>query len=158
MKTFRSILSTLLLLLFAPLSHGEEAPPAVSADYDAALAAQAGADEHGMHKYVLVILKTGPNKMAAGPEREAMFKGHFANMNRLADEGVLAVAGPLDGVDGWRGLFILAVDDIEAAQKHVATDPVIIHGEMVAEYHKYYGSAALMLVSDLHKKVAKKNF
>jgi hypothetical protein len=29
---------------------------------------------------------------------------------------------------------------------------------MVAEYHKYYGSAALMLVNDAHKKVMKKSF
>jgi uncharacterized protein YciI len=86
-----------------------------------------------------------------------MFKGHFANIERLANAGVLAVAGPLDGVDGWRGLFILAVDSIEEARKHVATDPVVIKGEMIAEYHNHYGSAALMLVNDQHKEVAKKN-
>jgi hypothetical protein len=33
----------------------------------------------GMRQYVLVVLKTGPNKLPAGPERDAMFKGHFAN-------------------------------------------------------------------------------
>jgi len=35
---------------------------------------------------------------------------------------------------------------------------VIVKGEMVAEYHKYYGSAALMLVSDGHDRVSKKRF
>lgn len=128
-------------------------PPSV---YDAALAAKVGADDYGMHKYVLVILKTGPKPMAEGPERQQMFKGHFANMQRLAKEGVLAYAGPLDGVEGRRGIFILAVDGIEAAKHHVATDPVITSGEMVAEYHAHYGSAALILVNDLHSKVAKK--
>lgn len=127
-------------------------PPA----YDAALAAKVGADDYGMHKYVLVILKTGPKPMADSPERKEMFKGHFANMQRLAKEGVLAYAGPLDGVEGRRGIFILAVDGIEAAKQHVATDPVIVSGEMVAEYHAHYGSAALMLVNDLHSQVAKK--
>ncbi len=29
---------------------------------------------------------------------------------------------------------------------------------MVVEYHKYYGSAALMLVNDIHNKVARKSF
>ena len=87
-----------------------------------------------------------------------MFKGHFANINRLAKEGKLALAGPFDGADGWRGLFVLAVADIEEARKHVATDPVIIKGEMIAEYHRYYGSAALMLVNEAHDKVAKKSF
>jgi hypothetical protein len=40
----------------------------------------------------------------------------------------------------------------------VRTDPVIARGEMVAEYHAYYGSAALMQVNDLHRRVAKSAF
>ena len=111
-----------------------------------------------MRSYVLVILKTGPNRVPAGPARDEMFKGHFANMNRLAGEGKLAMAGPLDGVEGRRGLFIFAVPDIEEVRKHVATDPVIAQGEMVAEYHRFYGSAALMLVNGAHDKVARQRF
>jgi uncharacterized protein YciI len=126
--------------------------------YDAELARSVGADEHGMRNYVLVVLKTGPHPVPAGPERDEMFKGHFANMGRLGQEGKLALAGPFDGVDGWRGLFVFAVSDIEEAKQYVATDPVIIKGEMVAEYHRYYGSAALMLVRDAHEKIAQKRF
>lgn len=33
-----------------------------------------------------------------------------------------------------------------------------LRDEMVAEYHTYYGSAALMLVNAAHKQVAKKSF
>jgi len=143
------------MLSLAQASFAQDAPPP---EYDEALAQSVGADEHGMRSYVLVILKTGPNRIPDGPEREEMFRGHFANMNRLADEGKLALAGPLDGVDGWRGLFVMAVSDLEEAKKLVATDPVIIKGEMAAEYHKYYGSAALMMVRDGHKRVAKKSF
>jgi uncharacterized protein YciI len=142
---------------------GAQAPaeppkPATPAAFDADLARSVGADERGMRSYVLVILKTGPKPMAKGPERDAMFAGHFANMKRLADEGKLAVAGPLDGVDGWRGLFVMATGDIEEARGWVATDPVVINGEMVAEFHKHYGSAALMLVNGTHAKIAKKSF
>ncbi len=158
MKVVHAIFISHLLWWLCAAAHAADSSPAVNPGYDAALAAQTGADENGMRSYVLVILKTGPNPVPKGPERDEMFKGHFANMNRLADAGILAVAGPLDGVDGWRGLFILAVGTIEEAQQHVATDPVIIKGEMVAEYHKHYGSAALMLVNEGHKKVAKKNF
>ena len=134
------------------------APESAGSKFDAALAAQVGADEHGMRQYVLVVLKTGPNRMPDGPQRDAMFQGHFANIQRLADEGKLALAGPFDGVDGWRGLFIFAVSDIEEARKLVATDPVVASGEMVPELHKYFGSAALMLVNDAHKRVQKKPF
>lgn len=131
----------------------EAAPPP---GYDAALAQQLGADDYGMRSYVLVILKSSGTPVPAGDRRDAMFRGHFANMQRLAKAGTLVLAGPLDGVDGWRGLFVLAVDGVEAAKAIVATDPVISEGEMVAEYHSYYGSAALMTVNDLHGKLARK--
>ena len=155
----------LLSLGFATASHGQTAdsaanaePPRVAATYDPSLAAKVGADEHGMRHYVMVILKTGPNKMPAGPQREAMFKGHFANIQRLASEGKLALAGPFDGAEGWRGMFVFAVTEIDEAKELVATDPVVINGEMVPEFHKYYGSAALMLVNELHEKVQKESF
>jgi len=144
-------LTVLLTLMLAAVASAEEAKPA----YDAALARQLGADEHGMRSYVLVILKTGPTPVPKGEKRDAMFKGHFANMERLAGEGKLAYAGPLDGVDGWRGLFIFAVDNVEEAKQLTATDPVIINGEMIAEYHKHYGSAALMLVNKTHNTLSK---
>ena len=83
-----------------------------AAAYDAALASRLGANEHGMRAYVMVILKTGPSPPPQGKERDEMFKGHFANIQRLADAGKLVLAGPFDGVDGWRCLFIFAVDDI----------------------------------------------
>jgi uncharacterized protein YciI len=124
--------------------------------FDEALAKRFGADEHGMRQYVFVLLKTGPTPKPKGPERDEMFRGHFANMQRLAAEGKLAVAGPFDGVDGWRGMFILAVKDIEEAKQLTAADPVIISGEMIAEFHVHYASAALMQVNETHKAIAKK--
>jgi hypothetical protein len=57
-----------------------------------------------MRAYVLVILKPGPNKMAEGQARSTMFKGHFANMGKLAGERKLVLAGPLDGKEGRRGI------------------------------------------------------
>jgi uncharacterized protein YciI len=147
------------ILIFGPAASAapETTAPSSPPGYDAALAERLGADEHGMRSYVLVVLKTGPTRVADGPERDAMFRGHFENMQRLSQEGVLVHAGPLDGVDGWRGLFLFAMADIEEAKKHVATDPVIQKGEMVAEYHKHSGSAALMLVPETHDKVMKKS-
>ena len=147
--------AVLCFALPAPAQTTTEADEPV---YDAELARSLGANETGMRSYVFVLLKTGPNKVPAGAERDEMFKGHFANMSRLGKEGKLALAGPLDGVDGWRGLYVFAVAEIEEARQLVASDPVIIKGEMVAEYHKYFGSAALMLVNDAHAKIAKKRF
>lgn len=127
----------------------------VPAGYDAALAAQLGADEHGMRRYVLVILKTGPTPLPKGGARDAMFKGHFANMNRLADAGKLVLAGPLDGVQGRRGIFILDTADLDEARALVATDPVIANGEMTADFHAYFGSAALKQVNGIHARISR---
>ena len=149
MRLHALALATLLALPFAASA---QATPA----YDAGLATSLGADERGMRQYVLVILKTGPNKMADGDARKQMFQGHFANMGKLAADKKLVLAGPLDGKEGRRGIFVLNTPDIEAAKAWVSTDPVIIHGEMVAEYHKFYGSAALMMVNEVHGKIEKK--
>ena len=150
------VASCAALLFLSLTAHAQGTGAAPRSGYDPELARSLGADENGMKRYVLVVLRTGPNKVAAGPERDEMFKGHFANMSRLAAEGKLVLAGPFDGVDGWRGLFIFAVSDVAEAKALVATDPVIIKGEMVADYHGYYGSAALMLVRDAHDRIAKK--
>lgn len=134
----------------------QTSPAAPAPVYDADLAKAMGGNDNGMRSYVFVLLKTGPNKMAAGEERNKMFQGHFANIQRLASERKLAVAGPYDGVDGWRGMFVFATADIEEAKRWVATDPVIISGEMVAEYHKFFASAGLMGVNDIHNRIQKK--
>jgi uncharacterized protein YciI len=152
-----SILCGLLIAAINPAVAADNAP-APGPQYDAALAKSLGADEMGMRNYVLVILKSGPNKVPDGEARTKMFKGHFANIQRLAAEKKLVLAGPFDDTNGWRGLFVFATGDIEEAKRHVATDPVIISGEMVAEYHKLYGSAGLMMLNEIHNKIQKKNF
>lgn len=158
MRKYLAAIGLTTLGLWGASAAAQPAAQAPRPGFDAELAQATGADDHGMRRYVLVVLKTGPTPMAPGQERDEMFKGHFANMNRLATEGKLALAGPLDGVNGWRGLFIFAVADIEEAKRLTETDPVIINGEMIAEYHKYYGSAALMLVNENHKKLGKNSF
>ena len=141
-----------------PAQAAEPSAPPPAPVYDAALAQRLGADDMGMRRYVLVILKTGPTRVPDGDARKAMFAGHFANMERLAKDGKLALAGPFaDDPDGWRGLFLLAVADVEEAKRLTATDPVIVNGEMVAEYHPWFGSAAAMLVPEVHDTLAKKS-
>lgn len=143
-----------LLVLFT-LCGAARAEKKPSPAFDPALAKELGADERGMRSYVLVILKTGPHRVPEGPQRDEMFKVHFANIKRLADEQKLAVAGPFDGKNEWRGLFILAVDTQKEAEALVATDPVIVNGEMVAEYHQLYASAALMALPGLHARISR---
>jgi uncharacterized protein YciI len=149
-STSRTLIAVCLALLSAPAPAQE----GTAATYDAALAKRLGADERGMHRYVLVILRTGPTRVPDGDARKAMFAGHFANMERLSKAGKLVLAGPFEqDAAGWRGLFVFAVDDVEEAKGLVATDPVIVNGEMVAEYHPWYGSAATMMIPELHDRL-----
>ncbi len=147
----RHLAACAIVLLASVGAQAQDAPPA----HDAAKAQAWGANEQGLRAYTFVLLKTGPQRMPAGPERDAMFKGHFANMERLAKAGLLVYAGPLDGVNGLRGLFILATADQEVARKAVDSDPVIVSGEMVAELHRHFGSAALLAVNEWHTRLIK---
>jgi uncharacterized protein YciI len=121
--------------------------------YDAALAKKVGADKYGMRNYVIAFLRTGPTKIEDKAEVDKLFAGHMANMNKLAADGKLAVAGPFSKDADFRGMFILAVETIEDAKKLVDTDPAIKSGMLQADYHKWWGSAALMEVNAIHDKV-----
>ena len=151
------MISTFLTIAMCALSASvvgspDQAKPSQVAEPE--LAKRLGADERGMHEYYLVILKTGPKRVPEGPMRDEMFKGHFANIKRLADAGKLVVAGPFMDKGDWRGMFIFAVDKLEDAKSLVDTDPVIINGEMVAEFHHVYCSAALVEITNIHKRIA----
>jgi len=126
--------------------------------YDAELAKKFGADDRGMKMYVFCVLKTGPNDTkVTGKERSDLFAGHFANIGRLANEGKLALAGPFEDNDrGYRGLFIFNVATIDEAKKLVETDPTVRSGVFIAELTQWYGTAALVAIPELHKRIQKK--
>jgi len=152
----RAFLIAIVLTAIAgtPAAFSQESKPSHSTTVaDPELAKQLGADRRGMRNYVLVILKTGPHRVPDGPARDKMFEGHFANIKRLADAHKLVLAGPFGDKNDWRGMFVFAVKTPDEAVALVATDPVIKSGEMIAEYHTLYATAALMAVTDIHEKI-----
>lgn len=160
---FYLFIVVLVLITFSNAIVGQtvsETAKVAPSKFDAALAKKVGADERGMRAYVLAILKTGPNDAkVVGDARKEVFKGHFANMNRLAGEGKLAVAGPFnDPAKVYRGLFIFAVPTVDEAKGLAETDPAVKAGVLIVEYVPWYGSASLMLSNEFHEKVAAKSF
>ena len=129
-------------------------------EYDAALAEKLGADQYGMRSYVLVTLVTGPNDatLTDKDERDKVFAGHFANMGRLADEGKLVLAGPLMESPPKRGMFVFNVTTFEEAQALVETDPAVAAGVFDYQLAKFYSSAVLVQVNQLHKRIQKTDF
>jgi len=143
----------LMLLVIGSFCAG--AQPAKTA-YDAALAKSLGADERGMKMYVLAILKSGTNKTDNKATLDSLFKGHMANIGRLAANGKLVVAGPFEKNDkDYRGIFIFNVKTIAEANELLITDPAIKGKVLDAELYEWYGSAALPVYMDAHKKIDK---
>jgi len=144
-------------LLALTLSLASASLSAQEIAFDPQLAKKLGADERGMKMYVLCILKTGPRDAEVkGDERKQVFAGHFANIGRLADEGKLAIAGPFgDNDKSFRGLYIFNVATIAEAEKLVTLDPAVKAGVFVPDLTLWYGSAALMMVPETHKRIQK---
>ncbi|HNP23202.1 MAG TPA: YciI family protein [Panacibacter sp.] len=127
--------------------------------YDKRLADSLGSDEYGMKMYSLVILKTGSNNTTDQSLIDSLFNGHMQNIGRLAKEGKLVVAGPLQKNDkSYRGIFILNVKTAEEAKALLETDPAVKSKLLDAEIYGWYGSAALPLYLPYHEKVQKSKF
>ena len=148
----KKALFALLLVTNINLLFSQEANSA----YDEKLAKSLNADERGMKQYVFCILKTGSNTTATAEEKSELFKGHMANISKLAKEGKLALAGPFMKNDkNYRGLYIFNVGTIEEAKELVATDPAVKANIFEAELTLWYGTAALQETLKIHEKITK---
>ncbi|CCG53842.1 Protein of unknown function precursor [Flavobacterium indicum GPTSA100-9 = DSM 17447] len=128
-------------------------------NYDEALAKKVGAPDNGMKTYVFCLLTTGTNITATPEEKKKWFEGHMANINKLASEGKLVMAGPFMKNDkNYRGIFIFNCTTIEEAEKLVNSDPAVQANLLKADLTVWYGSAALVLMDELHKKITKTGF
>ncbi|HYE58995.1 MAG TPA: hypothetical protein VD948_10840, partial [Rhodothermales bacterium] len=58
--------------------------------------------------YAFCLLLTGPNANQEAQEARRLQDGHMANIQRLADEGALVLAGPLVDARPRRGVFIFS--------------------------------------------------
>ena len=123
--------------------------------YDAALAAEYGADDYGMRQYVMALLRKGPNRSSDSLVAAELQAAHLANINRLAEEGTLLVAGPFLDDGSLRGSYIFDVRTVAEAEALTRTDPAIQAGSLVMELHPWYGSAAMKAIGPLHEKLAK---
>jgi len=125
--------------------------------YDSVAAKKYGADDYGMKKYVMAFLKRGPNRELDSAKAAELQMAHLKNIDRMAEEGKLVLAGPFFGKGDLRGIYIFNVSSIEEAEQLTNSDPAIQAGSLEMELMEWYGSAALMEVNDLHKTLSKKN-
>lgn len=119
---------TALLFCFAPLLYAQA---------DSAKKASTP----NVKQFWMVVLKTGPKdkEITDTAARNPIFRGHFSNMTRLYEEGILKAAGPFGKNDfTWRGLFILDCVSREEAEAHVKTDPAVAAGVFIFDLVPWY--------------------
>lgn len=96
--------------------------------------------KYEMKTYFFVMLKKGPNRDQDTTTVKELQKGHMANIQKMADMGKLAIAGPFLDDGDWRGIFILDVSTKEEVEKLLANDPAIAAGRLAYEIHPWFGA------------------
>lgn len=157
---FLCLLTALLFACGDPAPENEVIPEeekveTLNEQFDPKLAKKLGADDFGMKRYVMAFLKAGPNRDQDSTEAARLQRAHLDNINRLAEEKKLIVAGPFLDASDVRGIYIFDVETVEEATALTNTDPAIKAGRLVMELHPWYGSAALMECAEIHRKVSK---
>ncbi len=112
----------------------------VESGYNEALANELGADQYGMRQYVMAFLKAGPNRDQDSTTAANLQRAHLDNIQRLADAGLLVLAGPFMDDGKIRGIYIFNVTSLEEARKLTETDPAILSGRLEMEFlHRRVG-------------------
>jgi uncharacterized protein YciI len=93
-----------------------------------------------MKQYWLVLLKKGENREQDSVTRARIQKAHIANIERLASEKVIIMAGPMghNYPNDLKGIFIMDAKDSATAASHINTDSAIITGRLKFEIHPWW--------------------
>ncbi len=91
-----------------------------------------------MKRYWLVLLKLGPNRNQDSASAAKIQAGHMANINRLASEGKIIMAGPMGSDGDLRGIFIMNCKDSSEVEQIVNTDTAVITGRLTMEYYPWW--------------------
>lgn len=175
MKPFFKACANLLLLSFflcfacensASTEQKSADKPAVVTDevaggkaavYDSSLAQKYGGDQYGMKRYLLAILKQGDYKPRDSSEAMLIQLGHLNEIEKLSMSGDLVLAGPFfDDRDELKGIYIFDVETPQEVARMVENDPAIQLGYFEYEIRAWYGTAALVEVNNIHRKIAPK--
>jgi uncharacterized protein YciI len=93
-----------------------------------------------MKQYWLVFLLKGSNRGQDSITAAKIQDGHMANIERLAKQGSIVMAGPMGYDKDLRGIFIMDAKDSATAANLVKTDPAIIAGRLRFEIHPWWAA------------------
>lgn len=134
MTFLRFVAATLALVLAVPIVADELSP------------------RPSMSSYQFGLLRKGPSWTARRtPATDSIQAGHMANINRMADEGVLVAAGPLLDNGDLRGIFIFRADSTARLRELVARDPAVHAGRLVLDLLTWFAPTG---IGEPYKRVA----
>jgi uncharacterized protein YciI len=114
-----------------------------------AVADEEAGPEYEMTTYQLVLLKRGPDWRPMG-EREIQGhqEAHLDYLKALLDEDKAIIAGPVDGSEELRGVVVLDVGSVEAAEAVMADNPWVRAGRLEAEVHPWWTAKGIVQQTD----------
>lgn len=93
-----------------------------------------------MKQYYMVLLKSGTNRNHDSTEVKKIQAGHMAHISKMAEDGVLDIAGPFADKGELRGIFILNVKTHEEADELCKQDPAVISGRLNYEIKPWWAA------------------
>lgn len=91
-----------------------------------------------MKKYFMVFLKKGDKRDQTAEESAQIQKGHMEHMGKLAEEGIIEMAGPFGDDGDIRGIVIFSARNEEEVRGYTSKDPAVIAGRLVMEIHPFW--------------------
>lgn len=84
-----------------------------------------------------VMLVKGSDRNQDSATVAAMQRGHIENLNRMAAERKLDIAGPIAEDLDWRGILILDMDSESAVRAELERDPMVQAGRLAYRIHPW---------------------
>lgn len=93
-----------------------------------------------MKRFWLVLLKKGDNRKQDSAASAKIQAAHMANIEKLAKEGKIIMAGPIGAENDLRGIFIMDAKDSSEVAALVNTDTAVITGRLKMEYYPWWSA------------------
>ena len=91
-----------------------------------------------MKQYWLVLLFSGSQRSQDTATAAKIQKAHINNIERLAAEGKIIMAGPMGDKGNLRGIFIMDGKDSTEIVGHIKIDSAIVTGRLRFEIHPWW--------------------
>ena len=104
-----------------------------------------GAPVNGATRYYVAFLRPDPERKALTKEEgERIQAAHMANIQKMANNGVLVSAGPFDDTPHTiSGIFIFKVDSLEHAKEIALKDPTVVEHRNTIDVYAWDGPAGI---------------